>query len=178
MIPYWDKSIIFAIEKKERNTLNKKGQENEKRNIKAAGKGHLQNLRVRRGNEKNRERAQAAPPHHERKTDLPHVQDDIRVRKQIKQRKEITMKATALQNILETAFEMAQDNNNDMYITVTMKSGYQYKFNYGDNDDIIIENLPSTGLLQISNAVEYDGKDTVERGTAWLDIDEIESVAI
>lgn len=88
------------------------------------------------------------------------------------------MKATALQNILETAFEMAQDNNNDMYITVTMKSGYQYKFNYGDNDDIIIENLPSTGLLQISNAVEYDGKDTVERGTAWLDIDEIESVAI
>lgn len=88
------------------------------------------------------------------------------------------MKATALQNILETAFEMAQDNNNDMYITVTMKSGYQYKFNYGDNDDIIIENLPSTGLLQISNASEYDGKDAVERGTAWLDIDEIESVAI
>lgn len=88
------------------------------------------------------------------------------------------MKATALQNILETAFEMAQDNNNDMYITVTMKSGYQYKFNYGDNDDIIIENLPSTGLLQICNASEYDGKDAVERGTAWLDIDEIESVAI
>lgn len=64
------------------------------------------------------------------------------------------MEATALQNILETAFEMAQDNNNYMYITVTMKSGYQYKFNYGDNDDIIIENLPSTGLLQISNASE------------------------
>lgn len=90
------------------------------------------------------------------------------------------MKATALQNILETAFEMAQDNNNDMNITVTMtmKSGYQYKFNYGDNDDIIIENLPSTGLLQICNASEYDGKYAVERGTAWLDIDEIESVAI
>ena len=88
------------------------------------------------------------------------------------------MKATALQNILETAFEMAQDNNNYMNITATMKSGYQYKFNYGDNDDIIIENLPSTGLLQICNAIEYDGKDAVERGTAWLDIDEIESVAI
>lgn len=91
------------------------------------------------------------------------------------------MKATALQGILKTATTKAQGNGNNLDITVTMKSGMQYEFNYTDNSKLTTKEAfdDTAGLLRIANTTPTAyGSNRPIQDTAWLDVEEIESVMI
>lgn len=75
------------------------------------------------------------------------------------------MKAIAVENILAEVLQMEPSVN----VTIHTKSGADYTFNVYDNDDIIPESVEKDGILQVFCNGE---------GTAWIDIDSIESFKI
>lgn len=75
------------------------------------------------------------------------------------------MKAIAVENILAQVLQM----DGELNATIRTKSGDEYTFNIGDNEELMPESIEKDGILEIF---------CKEAGTAWIDIDSIESIRI
>lgn len=75
------------------------------------------------------------------------------------------MKAQAIENILAEVLQMDSTTN----VTIHTKSGEDYTFNVGDNEELVPEHIEINGVLQVF----CDGE-----GTAWIDTESIEAIRI